>query len=440
MYSSRMIDPSGTSVTIEPTRRVRGQLRVPGDKSISHRYVLLAAVADGTSTVHNYAPGTDCAATLRCLQALGVNIQIVQSSPNEPSTIMVVGRGRQGLRASSSVVDAQNSGSTIRLLAGILAAHPFKTVITGDASRRRRPMGRIVEPLQQMGAQIDTVDGCPPMTISGTTLRGVSYAPPIASAQVKGSLLLAGLYASGTTRVTELTPTRDHTERAFSAFGVEVRREGCRVEVAGGQHPTATSLRVPGDLSSAAFLVAAAAALPGSELEIMNVGLNTTRTVFLDVLRAAGAHISVKVSGTAAGEPFGTINVRQGQLSPLQIDAGQVPGMIDELPALAAMACFGKGLRVSGAAELRAKESDRISVLATGLRSLGGTVDETPDGFHVHPATLTGGTVDAAGDHRMAMAFAIAALGATGPTTIMDRTAVDVSYPEFFTKLESICE
>lgn len=435
-----MPDPSETSVTIEPTCCVRGQLRVPGDKSISHRYALLAAMANGTSTIHNYAPGADCAATLRCLQALGVDIQIVQSSTNKPATIMVVGRGRQGLRASSSVVDAENSGSTMRLLTGILAAHPFKTVITGDASLRRRPMGRIVKPLQQMGAQIDTVDDRPPITISGTTLRGVSYAPPIASAQVKGSLLLAGLYASGTTQVTELTPTRDHTERAFRAFGIKVCHEGRRVEVVGGQHPTAASLRVPGDLSSAAFLVAAAAALPGSELEITDVGLNTTRTAFLDVLRAAGAHIAVQVSGTTAGEPFGTINVRQGQLGPLRIDAGQVPEMIDELPALAAIACFGGGLRVRGAAELRAKESDRISVLATGLRALGGTVDETPDGFHVHPATLTGGTVDAAGDHRMAMAFAIGALGATGPTTITGCNVVDVSYPGFFTKLRSICE
>ena len=326
----------------------------------------------------------------------------------------------------------------MRLLAGILAGHMFDSTITGDASLRRRPMRRIVDPLERMGARIRTEAGRPPLGIRGTPLCAATYQPPVASAQVKSAILLAGLHAEGTTRVVEPVRTRDHTERALPAFGIDVRcREG-GVEVSGGQRPAPAALRVPGDLSSAAFWAAAAAAIPGSAVEIVDVGLNPTRTGFLGLLRSMGAEVTVEQAGVAGGEPFGTVRVRHGAPHPLRIGADQVPGVIDELPALAAAACLGTTLEVTGAAELRAKESDRIAVLTNGLRALGADIDERPDGFEVRPAALTGGIVDAAGDHRMAMAFAVAALGAGGPTTITGHEAVAVSYPDFFAALDSL--
>ena len=440
MYSSRVNGTGRRSVTIDPVRCVRGRLRVPGDKSISHRYALLAALAEGTSTIGNYAPGADCGATLRCLRALGVDIRTGTPDAGGAATVTVHGRGPGGLQAPATALDAGNSGTTMRLLAGVLAARPFESVLTGDASLQRRPMQRIVEPLGRMGARIGTSDGRPPLTIRGTSLRGIAYEPPVASAQVKSATLLAGLHAAGTTRVTERVPTRDHTERALPVFGVRLHRTENGVEVAGRQRLDPATVHVPGDPSSAAFWAAAAAALPGSSIEIVDVGLNPTRTAFLDVLAAAGADVAIEPSGTDAGEPFGTVRVRHRTLRPMRIEAARVPGLIDELPALAALAAHGATLHVSGAAELRAKESDRIAVLAAGLRALGGAVDERPDGFSVAAARLTGGTVDAAGDHRMAMAFAIAALGAGGPTTITGHEVVEVSYPAFFTTLEAIRE
>lgn len=427
------------AITIAPAGRVIGRLRAPGDKSISHRYALLAALADGTSAIRNYAPGADCASTLRCLEALGVEARTQRApDPDGSLTAVVRGRGPEGLRPPAAALDAGNSGTTMRLLAGVLAAQPFESVLTGDASLRRRPMQRIAEPLGRMGARIRTSGGRPPLAIAGTALRGIDYDMPVASAQVKSAVLLAGLHAGGATRVTERAPTRDHTERALPAFGVEVRRAGPQVEIAGGQRPAPADVRAPGDLSSAAFWAAAAAALPGSEIEIVDVGLNPTRTAFLDLLRSAGADVTVEAAGAAANEPFGTVRVRHRTLRPIRIAADQAPGVIDELPALAALAAHGATLEVSGAAELRTKESDRIAVLAAGLRALGAEVDERPDGFSVRAAGLTGGAVDAAGDHRMAMAFAVAALGAGAPTTIRGHDAVDVSYPGFFTALESI--
>lgn len=426
-------------MTISPGGRVRGRLRVPGDKSISHRYALLAALADGTSTIHNYAPGADCASTLRCLQGLGVDIRTAPENDGG-RTVIVEGRGAHGLGPAPETLDAGNSGTTMRLLAGILAARPFESTITGDASLRRRPMRRIVDPLERMGARIRTDRGRPPLIIRGGALRGATYEPPVASAQVKSAVLLAGLHAAGTTCVIEPLPTRDHTERALPAFGVELHRAHGRVEIGGGQRLLAAALRVPGDLSSAAFWAAAAASLPGSAVEIADVGLNPTRTAFLDVLRAMGADVTVTQTGVAAGEPFGAVSVRYGAPRPLRIGGGEVPGVIDELPALAAVACHGAPLEVRGAAELRAKESDRITVLADGLRALGADVVEHPDGFAIRPGALTGGAANAAGDHRMAMAFAVAALGASGPTTITGHEAVGVSYPGFFEALAAIRE
>ena len=438
MYSSAMGDPSGTATTVEPASYVHGTVRVPGDKSISHRYAILAALADGRSTIRGYAPGADCSSTLRCLEMLGVAVDR-RSDPTAGPDIVIDGRGVGGLQAPDAVLDAGNSGTTLRLLSGVLAGHSFRSVLTGDGSLRRRPMGRIVRPLEAMGARIESVDGHPPLTITGRNLRGAELQPSVASAQVKSAILLAGLHATGDTWVREPMPTRDHTERALPVFGVEVARRDGAVGVSGGGRLTAADLTVPGDFSSAAFWLVTAAALSGSSLTLPEVGLNPSRTRLIDTLRAAGAEITVEEAETGTGEPMGTIHVRHGERRPITVEADDVPALIDELPALAALAVHGGGIRVTGARELRAKESDRITVLATGLRQMGARVEELPDGFEVDGTVRPGGgTVDASGDHRMAMAFAVAALGATGPTTILGHDVVDVSYPGFFDTLDTL--
>lgn len=429
-----------SSVQVRPAERVRGRVRPPGDKSISHRYALLAAIAEGTSRIHGYSTGGDCASTLECLRGLGVQIDELGRDPVSGLEIQVAGRGIRGLRAPAATLDAGNSGSTMRMLSGILAAHPFRSTITGDHSLTRRPMRRIIVPLERMGARISSSDGRPPLTIEGAgRLSAIDFEPDVPSAQVKSAVLLAGLHADGLTRVVEPLPTRDHTERALLTFGAEVGRNGREVSVTGGQRLTARDLAVPGDISSAAFWLVAAAALPDSEVVIDEVGLNPTRTGILDVLRRMGARIDITPGEARTGEPMGTIAVHHGALGEAEIAPEDVPGVIDELPVLAALATHGGGLQVSGAQELRVKESDRISALADGLRRMGADMDERPDGFHVHGGRrLRGGEVDAKNDHRLAMAFAIAALGASGPTTIHDAGAAAVSYPEFFSVLESL--
>jgi 3-phosphoshikimate 1-carboxyvinyltransferase len=427
------------SVMVQPTGRVRGRVRPPGDKSISHRYALLAAIAEGTSTLQGYSTGGDCGSTIACLRALGVSIEETGRSA-AGLQLRVTGRGLRGLSPTPAVLDAGNSGTTIRMISGILAAHPFTTGITGDQSLRRRPMRRIIVPLERMGARIRSEDGRPPLTIEGTDrLAAIDFHTEVPSAQVKSAVLLAGLHADGTTRVTEDIQTRDHTERGLAAFGVEVDRAGPTVGIRGGQPLHAASLEVPGDISSAAFWMAAAASLPGSEIVIDGVGLNPTRTGILEVLRRMGADISVDAGQPTAAEPIGRIEVRHRGLVATEITPDEVPGVIDELPVLAALATHGGELRVTGAQELRVKESDRISALADGFRRMGADIDEQPDGFHVHGSRrLRGGEVDARNDHRLAMAFAIAALGASGATTIHDAGAAAVSYPEFFSVLESL--
>jgi 3-phosphoshikimate 1-carboxyvinyltransferase len=429
-----------TSVMVRPADRVRGRVRPPGDKSISHRYALLAAIADGTSTLRGYSTGADCASTLHCLQGLGVAIEERRRDPVTGLEVRVVGRGSRGLTAPSAMLDAGNSGSTIRMLAGILAAHPFRTSVTGDDSLRRRPMRRIIVPLERMGARIVSEEGHPPLTIEGSTrLQPIDFTPDVPSAQVKSAVLLAGLHADGTTRVFESIQTRDHTERALHAFGGSVAVAGTAVSVAGGQRLRAADLTVPGDISSAAFWMVAAAALPGSEVVIEDVGLNPTRSSILGILDRCGARVQSSAPDVGGGEPIGTITVRHQGLRDVVIAPQEVPGIIDELPVLAALATHGGSLHVTGAAELRVKESDRISALADGLRRMGADIDEFHDGFHVRGRErLRGGEVDARNDHRLAMAFAIAALGAAGPTTIHDAGAAAVSYPEFFAVLESL--
>lgn len=431
--------PSTHTVLVEPATRVRGRVRPPGDKSISHRYALVAAMAEGVTTINGYSTGGDCASTLGCLRSLGVAIEH-QVRDARGLRVTVAGRGPRGLLAPSTPLDAGNSGSTMRMLAGILAAHPFRASMTGDASLRRRPMRRIIVPLERMGARIQSSDGRPPLTIEGTSrLSPIDFEPDVPSAQVKSCVLLAGLHTDGITRVVEPLPTRDHTERALEAFGVEILRAGTAVAIRGGQRLAGRIVNVPGDISSAAFWMVAAAALPGSEITLEEVGLNPTRTGIVDVIRRFGADVEIDEGRATAGEPVGTVTVRHFGLGPVEITPGEVPGVIDELPVLAALATHGGELTVSGAAELRVKESDRISALANGLRRMGAAIEEAPDGFHVRGGQqLRGGEVDAENDHRLAMAFAIAALGASAPTTIHDAGAAAVSYPEFFSVLESL--
>ena len=419
-------------------------IRVPGDKSISHRYALLAALASGVTTLRNYAPGGDCASTLHCLSALGVSVRRGPAENGETPAVIIEGRGRRGLIASASPLDCGNSGSTMRMLAGVLAAQAFRSTLIGDRSLSGRPMRRVMVPLSQMGARFEAAAGDrPPLTVIGTELDGIEYVPEIPSAQVKSAVLLAGLQARGRSKVTEHTPTRDHTERALAAFGVLVERHARSVSIQGGQPLVALTARVPGDLSSAAFPLAAAAALPGSDVTIEEVGLNETRSGFLDVLRRFGIAVEVEPTGEWQGEPVGRVRVQGGADAGarpyLELGADDVPAIIDELPVLAALATAYGELRVTGASELRVKESDRISALVEGLRALGADADELPDGFHVRGGRpLTGGRVDAQDDHRLAMAFAVCGLTAAAAVTIDGAQAAAVSYPAFFSDLERL--
>jgi 3-phosphoshikimate 1-carboxyvinyltransferase len=428
------------AVMVRPAGSVRGRVRPPGDKSISHRYALLAAIAEGRSLIRGYSAGGDCASTLRCLRGLGVEIREVGRHAPAGLDIEVTGGGVGGLRPYAGMLDAGNSGSTIRMLSGILAGHPFSTSITGDDSLQRRPMRRIIVPLERMGARVTSDEGRPPLTIEGTSpLSAIDFEPEVPSAQVKSAVLLAGLHAKGVTRVQEPLSTRDHTERALRVFGARVSSVDRTVSLEGGQRLLGRTLNVPGDISSAAFWLVAASALPGSEVTIEEVGLNPTRTGIIDILRRMGARIETMPLGTSETEPMGTITVRHGELASIAIAPEEVPGVIDELPVLAALATHGGALTVTGAQELRVKESDRISALADGFRRMGADIDEQPDGFRVSATRrLRGGEVDARHDHRLAMAFAIAALGASGPTTIQGAGAAAVSYPEFFSVLESL--
>ena len=430
-------------VAVSPALRVAGALRVPGDKSISHRFALLAAIADGHSTVANYASGADCASTLSCVAALGAIVsRRAAPDESEPPLVVIEGRGLRGLRAAPGPLDCGNSGSTMRMLSGVVAAHPFLSTLIGDASLSRRPMRRIIGPLAQMGAQVSAGPGDrPPVTIRGGNLQGIQFTPDTPSAQVKSAVLLAGLQADGETVVTEPAATRDHTERALQTFGAEVAIAGRRIAVRGGQRLVGCELRVPGDMSSAAFIAVAAAALPGSDVTITHVGLNPTRAALLDVLKRFGADVEIAVEDTWNGEPIGRIRIRHGAMRDLVIAPDEVPEVIDELPVLATLGTFGGSVTVSGAGELRVKESDRIAELVAGLRAMGADADERPDGFQVRRgARLTGGTVHAKHDHRLAMAFAIAALGASGSTQIEGADAVAVSYPSFFADLDRLAQ
>ncbi len=420
-------------LTISPVGRLAGRVRVSGDKSISHRAALVGALARGDTVIHNFLRADDCLHTLSCLKALGVSIE------DDGDGVRVRGAGAEW-REPPAALDAGNSGTTMRLLAGILAGQRFSAEITGDASLRRRPMDRVIAPLAQMGAQIVALGGgrFPPLRITGGPLRGITYTLPVASAQVKSAVLLAGLLAQGQTTVVEPTPTRDHTERMLAAFGAPVRRDGSRVSL------TAAALRgrevhIPGDISSAAFLLAAAAARPGSELTVEDVGLNPTRTGVFDVLRSLGARVDIRQTGEDNGEPVGSVAVRGHRLRGVSISGSLIPRVIDELPVLCVIAALAEGETViSDAAELRVKESDRIAVIVRGLRALGGEVEERPDGLTVYGSPLHGGRVQSAGDHRIAMAFAVAGLLADGPVTVEGAESIAISFPEFERILQEI--
>ncbi len=410
-------------------RAIRGTLVPPGDKSISHRYALFGALAHGTTAVSHLAPGADVASTLACLERLGVHIE--RTGTGEAR---IHGRGLAGLRPPATALDAGNSGTSMRLLAGVLAGCPFESTLIGDASLSRRPMRRVIDPLTLMGARIESTEGHAPLVIRGGALTGIAYTTPVASAQVKSAIMLAGLAASGRTRVTEPMPTRDHTERAFATFGLTVHVQGTTCTVEGGQRPVAPAgpLRVPSDPSSAAVWAAAAAALPGSSIVLSGVCLNPLRLGFVRALERMGAAITITTDEEVGGEPVGSIAIAHGTHQAAVITPDEVPSLIDELPVLAARAALGGRLEVSGASELRVKESDRITALVEGFRRLGVHAEERPDGFVIDGSRQpTGGTADAASDHRLVMAFTLVGLGASGPTTVTDADAVAISYPSF---------
>ncbi len=423
-------------IILQPARNLAGRLRLPGDKSISHRYALLAALAEGRTALENFSTGQDCAHTLGCLRALGCPVDEMGSGRVE-----IEGRGRK-LVAPSAALDCGNSGSTMRMLAGILAAQDFSSELVGDASLSRRPMARVIEPLTTMGARIASNDGRPPLRITGAKLRGLDYKMPVASAQVKSSLLFAGLLAEGETFVEEPLPTRDHGELALQAFGAEITRARNRVGIAGGQNLRAIEARIPGDISTAAFFLCAAALFPESSLTIEDLLLNPTRAAVLDVLAGMGARILTLNLEVHNGELVGTVKLEAATLKGASISGAQTAAVMDELPVLAAIAAYTEeGIEIRDARELRVKESDRIAMLAAGLRALGAEAEEREDGLRIPGRqNLRGATVDSAGDHRIAMAFAVAALRAEGETVITGAEAAAVSYPEFFSTLESVVE
>jgi 3-phosphoshikimate 1-carboxyvinyltransferase len=415
-----------TVVRIEPATSFRGRFRLPGDKSISHRAAILGAMAVGRTCIRNYSPADDCAATLDCLAVLGVGIERLDDG------VALVSDGVAAWRAPRAALYARNSGSTLRMLAGALAGRPFRSVLTGDASLRGRPMERIAAPLREMGARVETTHGRPPVSVEGGALHGIACDLAVASAQAKTAVLLAGLQAEGETTVREPAQSRDHTERMLPAFGASVRRSRLAATVVGGERLRATELVVPGDVSSAAFLVVAALVLPGSELRLDGVLLSPTRAAFLDVLRAMGGQIEVRPEHSEP-EPTGSILVRSSPLRGTSIAPALVPSLIDEVPALAVAAAFAQGrFTVTGAGELRVKESDRIAALAEGLAALGVRVSERPDGLVVEGGRpLHGGMVRSHGDHRVAMALSVAALGAVSTTELEGAECVSVSFPQF---------
>ncbi|HKD83922.1 MAG TPA: 3-phosphoshikimate 1-carboxyvinyltransferase [Terriglobales bacterium] len=423
-------------IIIRPARNILGSLRVPGDKSISHRYAMLAALAAGRSRFDNFAPGADCASTLQCVRDLGCKVE-----RDDQRAVIIDGVGPQ-LRAPSKALDCGNSGSTMRMLSGIVAAQPFTSELIGDASLSRRPMKRVIEPLAEMGAKISSDDGRAPLRIDGGKLHAIDYRPAVASAQVKTCVLFAGLLALGKTTVHEHARTRDHGELALRAFGAEVERSQNAVSVTGGQLLRPLEAFVPGDISSAAFFLCAASIFPESNLVIDGVLLNPTRSALLDVLTAMGSRLSMLRVEENHGELVGTIALAAGKGKHVLIEGALTALLIDELPVLAAIAPFtAGGLEVRDAGELRVKESDRLTAVTRNLQAMGAQVEQTESGWCIPGGQkLHGAEIESYDDHRIAMAFAIAALRAEGETVIRKPECVAISYPAFFEDLEKLVE
>ena len=423
--------------TISPGGNVSGVVELPGDKSISHRYAILASLAEGPSEIRNYSSSADCLSTIACMRKLGIEIDITKEF------VRVVGKGLDGLKAPKRALDAGNSGSTIRLLSGVLAGQNFTSTISGDKSLQRRPMRRIAEPLRQMGADLRAKDGDrAPLEIHGAKLKAIDYTPPIPSAQVKSAVLLAGLYADGVTTLRESVRTRDHTEITLREMGANIETSKGEIRIHSRPKLQPRQFIVPGDLSGSVFLIAAALVLPDSAIMLHNVGLNPTRTKVLDFLISIGASINLASVQLRDGELIGDVSVRYAPLTGGAISGPQVAEMIDELPMLAALGAYTEhGIEIHDAQELRVKESDRIAALAAGLQAMGAKVTEYPDGLRVEGKSsgkLRGAKVDPQGDHRIAMALAVTALGAEGDTLIRDSECVGVSFPEFFTTLDKL--
>lgn len=423
---------------IRPARNIYGSLRLPGDKSISHRYGMLSAFAEGTSHFTNFSTGADCASTLRCMEALGATV-----TWGENGSVSVTGVGGR-VQPPSTALDCGNSGSTMRMISGLLAPQEGTFTLVGDASLSRRPMERIRKPLETMGARLTLTEGHAPITIHGGPLKAIDFTTPVPSAQVKTCVLLAGLQTEGTTIVRESVRTRDHSELALRAFGAKLTRTIDSVSIAGPQTLRAMDAAVPGDISSAAFFLCAAALFPGSALVLDSLGLNPTRATLLDVLTSLGAHISVLNLEDKNAELVGTVQISSPPegLRSTQISGALAAQLIDELPVLAAIAPYTSGgIRIRDAKELRVKESDRIALVATNLRAMGAEVEEFDDGLDVPGGqTLHGATIDSGGDHRIAMAFSVAALRANGETRIQGAESAAISFPEFFDLLDLVAE
>lgn len=415
----------------QPFNRV---IHVPGDKSISHRALMLGALAQGTTRIEGFLPGADCMGTISCLQKLGVEIDLYS-----PTEVEVVGRGNSGLLEPLTPLDVGNSGTTIRLMLGILAGSPFASVILGDESIARRPMKRIVDPLRKMGAQIDGREQgrYPPLFVRGGALQGITHISPIASAQVKSSLLLAGLQAEGETTVEEPGPSRDHTERMLGAFGADLAVTPGRVTIQGGQSLRGQHVRIPGDPSSAAFFWAAALLVPGSRITVRDVGINPTRIGILDVFRSMGAQVEIQPTAEWCGEPVGDVTVSADELHGIEVEGELIPRLIDEIPLLAVVATQAQGTTtIRDAAELKVKETNRIRAIATELTKLGAAIEETADGLKITgPTPLKGGVCDSYGDHRIAMSTAIAGLTARDEVIVRGAEVIDISFPGFYRSL-----
>lgn len=423
---------------ITKANHLRGELKIPGDKSISHRGVMFGSIASGVTELDNFLEGTDCLSTIRCFSRMGVSID----NRRESGRVIVRGAGLHGLKAPDGILDCGNSGTTMRLMSGILAAQPFDCILTGDSSIQKRPMKRIMDPLSLMGADISSIpgNGCAPLRIRGRALRGISYSSPVASAQVKSSILLGGLFASGETRVTEPYVSRNHTELMLKSFGADVSTEGTTAIIRPAEALYGQSIHVPGDISSAAFFLAAGLLVPGSEILIKNVGINPTRDGVLRVFLAMGGHIEILNRRENGGEPVADLLVTASPLKAAVVEGALIPTLIDELPVIAAAACLARGTTViRDAAELKVKESNRIRIMAHSLTAMGARVTETDDGMIIDGgAPLHGAVIDSHGDHRIAMTFAVLGLVADGETEILYAECADVSYPTFYEDLRRL--